>query len=94
MTWLGIVLLGLVLIPVLAILIDSPIVRALARRVEGPVDAAPPPVLELAKKVQLLEEEMDDLHRTVQQLQEESQFLQKLLGEGEKRPSLPPGKTP
>lgn len=94
MTVFGLVIVGIILIPVLAILIDSPIVRALARRVEGPVDAAPPPVLELAKKVQLLEEEMDDLHRTVQRLQEENQFLQKLLEEGGKRPSLPPGRTP
>ena len=82
---------ALLLIPILAILIDSPIGRALARRVEGPVEAAPPPVLELAKKVQLLETEMDDLHRAVEQLQEENQFLQKLLEDGGRRSSLPPG---
>jgi hypothetical protein len=84
-------ILAVLLIPVLAILIDSPIGRALARRVEGPVDAAPPPVMELAKKVQLLEAEMDDLHRTVEHLQEENQFLQKLLEDGGRRSSLPPG---
>lgn len=83
--------LAILLVPVMAILIDSPIGRALARRVEGPVEAAPPPVLELAKKVQLLETEMDDLHRAVEQLQEENQFLQKLLEDGGRRSSLPPG---
>ena len=88
---LGLIIFAIVLVPVMAILIDSPIGRALARRVEGPVEAAPPPVLELARKVQLLEAEMDDLHRTVEQLQEENQFLQKLLEDGGRRSSLPPG---
>ncbi|HET7041990.1 MAG TPA: hypothetical protein VFI13_08215 [Gemmatimonadales bacterium] len=91
---LGLVILALLLVPVMAILIDSPLGRALARRVEGPVEAAPPPVLELAKKVQLLEAEMDDLHHAVEQLQEENQFLQKLLQDGGRRASLPPGPTP
>lgn len=84
-------ILAVLLIPVMAILIDSPIGRALARRVEGPVEAAPPPVIELARKVELLEAEMDDLHRTVEHLQEENQFLQKLLEDGGRRSSLPPG---
>jgi hypothetical protein len=75
----------------LALLIESPIGRAFARRVEGPTEAAPPPVLELAKKVQLLEAEMDDLTRAVEQLQEENQFLQKLLEDGGRRSALPPG---
>ena len=88
---LGLIILAIVLVPVMAILIDSPIGRALARRVEGPVEVAPPPVLELARKVELLEAEMDDLHRTVAQLQEENQFLQKLLEDGGRRSSLPPG---
>ena len=88
---LGLIILAIVLVPVMAILIDSPIGRALARRVEGPVEAAPPPVLELARKVELLEAEMDDLHRTVERLQEENQFLQKLLEDGGRRSSLPPG---
>ena len=87
----GLVILAVLLIPVMAILIDSPIGRALARRVEGPVEAAPPPVMELAKKVQLLEAEMDDMRRDVEALREENQFLQKLLEDGGRRSSLPPG---
>lgn len=85
------VIFAVLMVTVLAILIDSPIARALARRVQGPVDAAPPPVMELAKKVQLLEAEMDDLHRDVESLREENQFLQKLLEDGGRRSSLPPG---
>lgn len=78
------------LVPIMAIMMDSPIGRALARRLEGPVEAAPPPVMELAKKVQLLEAEIDDLHRAVEGLQEENQFMQKLLEDGGRRQALPP----
>jgi len=85
------IILAVLLVSVMAILIDSPIARAFARRVEGPVEAAPPPVMELAKKVQLLEAEMDDLQRSVEHLQEENQFLQNLLEDGGRRSSLPPG---
>ncbi|HEU4569211.1 MAG TPA: bZIP transcription factor [Gemmatimonadales bacterium] len=90
MIW-GILLLAVLLIPISAILMDSPIGRALARRLEGAPDAPPPPMVELAKKVELLEAEVDDLHRAVEQLQEENQFLQKLLEDGGRRPTLPPG---
>jgi hypothetical protein len=78
------------LVPIMAIMMDSPIGRALARRLEGPVEAAPPPLVELAKKVELLEAEIDDLHRSVEVLQEENQFMQKLLEDGGRRQALPP----
>jgi len=87
---LGLVFLAILLIPIIAILMESPIGRALARRLEGPVEAAPPPLVELAKKVQLLEAEIDDLHGTVEALQEENQFIQKLLEDGGRRQALPP----
>jgi hypothetical protein len=76
---------------IMAILVDSPIGRAFARRLEGPLEATPPPLVELAKKVQLLEAELDDLHRAVEGLKEENQFMQKLLEEGGRRQVLPPG---
>ena len=85
------VILAVLLVSVMAILIDSPIARALARRVEGRVEVAPPPVMELAKKVELLESEMDEMRRDVEVLREENQFLQKLLEDGGRRSSLPPG---
>lgn len=86
----GILILAVILVPIMAILMDSPIGRAVARRLEGPTEAAPPPLIELAKKVQLMESEIDDLHRAVESLQEENQFLHSLLESGPRRPALPP----
>jgi len=89
MMFLGIILLVALMIPIIGILIDSPIGRALARRVEGP-QQIPPGVADLAQRVQLLEGEVDDLNRSVQQLQEENQFLQRLLEDSATRAPLPP----
>jgi len=73
--------------------VDSPIGRALARRLEGP-QQAPPALTELAKKVELLEAEVDDLARSVQTLQDENAFLQRLLEDPAQRASLPPPQRP
>ncbi|MBL8978399.1 MAG: hypothetical protein JNM53_08305 [Gemmatimonadetes bacterium] len=93
MAFLGIILLVALLIPIVGIVIDSPIGRALARRLEGP-DQVPPPIADLARKVDLLESEMEELQRNVQLLQEENQFLQRLLEDQPGRSSLPPPKAP
>jgi hypothetical protein len=93
MIFLGIILLVALLIPIMGIIIDSPVGRALARRLEGPEQPAPG-LSDLARKVDLLEGEVDDLNRAVQQLQEENQFLQRLLEEGPSRPSIPPPRQP
>jgi hypothetical protein len=90
MMFLGILLLVALMIPIVGIVIDSPIGRAIARRMEGP-ETAPANLADLARKVELLESEIDDLQRNVQTLQEENQFLQRLL-EDNPRPSLPPPK--
>lgn len=89
----GVVLLVALMIPLLGIAVDSPIGRAIARRLLGPVDA-PPLVAELARKVELLEAEVDDLTRSVEVLREESQFLQRLLEDSASRPTLPPRQLP
>lgn len=89
----GIILLVALMIPIFGILVDSPIGRAIARRLEGPEQAIPANVSELARKVELLEAEVDDLTRAVETLREENQFFQKLLEDQASRPSLPP-KTP
>ncbi|HEY8105134.1 MAG TPA: hypothetical protein VIE46_03445 [Gemmatimonadales bacterium] len=86
------VLLVALMIPIVGIVIDSPIGRALARRLEGP-EQAPPGLGELAKKVELLEAEVDDLTRAVKGLEEENQFLQRLL-ESSPRATLPPPAGP
>ena len=88
----GLVLLVVLIIPVFAILTDSPLGRALARRVEGR-NAPPPELLELSERVELLSGEVDDLTRVVETLREENQFLQRLLEEGGGRRPLPPGSS-
>jgi hypothetical protein len=88
MMFLGIILLVALLIPIVGIVIDSPIGKALARRLEGP-EATPPDLKELSREVEVLRGEVDDLQRSVQSLQEENQFLQRLLEDHPGRSSLP-----
>jgi hypothetical protein len=88
----ALILLVALLIPIMGIVVDSPIGRALARRLEGP-EATPPALNELAKKVELLEAEVDDLMRSVQSLQDENAFLQRLLDPSQ-RSTLPPAQNP
>ncbi len=89
MSVIALFLLVALLIPILGIVVDSPIGRALARRLEGP-QQTPPDVLALAKRVELLEAEVDDLTRGLQSLQDENAFLQRLLADPSSRPTLPP----
>jgi len=92
MSIIALILLVALLIPIMGIVVDSPIGRALARRLEGP-QATPPALADLAKKVDLLEAEVDDLMRSVQGLQDENAFLQRLLEDQSQRPTLPPPRT-
>jgi hypothetical protein len=93
MSVIALVLVIALLIPIMGIIVDSPIGRALARRLEGPQES-PPGLAELAKKVELLEAEVDDLNRSVQTLQDESAFLQRLLEDPSQRATLPPPPRP
>jgi spore germination protein GerM len=92
MSVIALILLVALLIPIIGIVIDSPIGRALARRLEGPQEV-PPALSDLAKKVELLEAEVDDLTRSVRNLEEENQFFQRLLTESPQRSTLPPPST-
>jgi hypothetical protein len=92
MMFLGILLLVALMIPIVGIVIDSPIGKAIARRLEGP-EQVPTSLADLSKKVEFLETEVEELHRAVQGLQEENQFLQRLL-EDNPRSSLPPPSKP
>jgi hypothetical protein len=75
-------------IPITAILLDSPLGRSLARRMEGTPDTGPTlDVRELQRKVELLETEVEELTRTLAATREEMQFVQRLL---EKPKSQPP----
>jgi hypothetical protein len=93
MRYLELILLAVLLIPIFAILTDSPLGRALARRLEGRT-ATPQELTDLAKRVDVLEGEVQDLETTVTSLKEENQFLQRLLEDGGGRPPLPPKQAP
>jgi uncharacterized SAM-binding protein YcdF (DUF218 family) len=93
MSVIALILLFALLIPIMGIVVDSPIGRALARRLEGPQEI-PPALTELAKKIELLEAEVDDLTRSVQALQDENVFLQRLLEDPPQRVTLPPPQSP
>jgi uncharacterized SAM-binding protein YcdF (DUF218 family) len=93
MSVIALILLVALLIPIIGIVVDSPIGRAIARRLEGPQEI-PPALTELAKKIELLEAEVDDLARSVQTLQDENAFLQRLLEDPSQRATLPPPPRP
>jgi spore germination protein GerM len=93
MSVIALILLVALMIPIIGIVVDSPIGRALARRLEGP-QQVPPTLTDLAKKVDLLEAEVDDLARSVQTLQDENAFLQRLLEDPSQRVTLPPPPHP
>ncbi|HKV74745.1 MAG TPA: hypothetical protein VJN95_09520 [Gemmatimonadales bacterium] len=92
MVLLGLIILVVLMIPLLSIVLDSPVGRALGRRLEGG-EAAPTGVADLVKRVELLEGEVDDLHRSLTAVQEENAFLQRLIEDSPSRGSLPPPKT-
>lgn len=89
---LGLILLVALMIPIVGILVDSPIGRAIGRRLEGPEPVAG--LADLARKVEVLEGELEELTRAVEVLREESQFMHRLLEEGGSRSSLPPPASP
>jgi methyl-accepting chemotaxis protein len=90
MAFLGLILLVALMIPIIGIVIDSPIGRAIARRLEGP-EQLPVSAGDLLKRLEAVESEVEDLQRSLQTLQEENQFLQQLLEDSSRRPAIPPG---
>ena len=82
-----IVLLVALMIPLVAVILDSQVGRALAARLEGGRN-----VDTLAdRRLAALEGEVDRLTRELQRLDEESEFLHKLLEEKRAPGALPPG---
>ena len=91
MLWPAVILIAL-LIPLTAIVLDSPVVRAwVERRHGGGGDEAMPELRELAKRVAYLETEFDNVTRQLGQLQEEHQFLQRLLEDPTRRQAATKG---
>ena len=67
------------MIPIVAILVDSPLGRSIAHRLEGGSAGGGGDILNLQQKVELLEGEIEELHRSVSGMKEELQFVQRLL---------------
>jgi uncharacterized protein YlxW (UPF0749 family) len=78
---LAVVLILALMIPIAAILVDSPLGKSVARRMEGSANdgAATPELRDMQRKVELLETEIEDLSRSVTGMREELQFMQRLL---------------
>lgn len=76
---LALILVVALMIPIVAILIDSPVGRALGRRLESSGDGPPGNVQQLQRKVDLLETDVEDLTRQLTGLRDEVQFVQRLL---------------
>jgi uncharacterized protein YlxW (UPF0749 family) len=89
MSLLLIVLLVALMIPLVAVVLDSQVGRALAARLEGGRSAESLSERRLAA----LEGEVDRLNRELQRLDEESEFLHRLLEEKRAPGALPPGES-
>jgi NADH:ubiquinone oxidoreductase subunit 3 (subunit A) len=59
---LAIILIVALLIPVAAILVDSPLGKSVARRMEGATNGAGPELRDVQRKVELLESEVEELN--------------------------------
>ncbi len=76
------------LIPILAIVLDSPVGRALAGRLERKGLGEPPDMM--AERMAFLEGELERLTTEVRKLEDESQFMHELLTERQPTEALPP----
>ena len=78
------------LIPILAIVLDSPVGRAMAGRMER--RGLPPGDDDLtSERLSYLEGEVERLNTEMRRLEEESQFLNQLLTDRPASKALPPG---
>ena len=85
--WALMVVILILMIPLLAIVIDSQIGQALARRI-----AREPPPGELEARVDALEGELKYLGESVESLRDEAVFIRSLVeGRSEPEAALPPG---
>jgi hypothetical protein len=85
-----VILLVALMIPILAIVMDSPAVRKVLESRHGVETGR---VAELSQKVEILEDQVDDLTRAIEGLKEEQLFLHRLLENPERQAQskrLPP----
>lgn len=76
---LSVVLVGALMVVLAAILVDSPLGRSWARRLEGPGSVTSTELQDIQRKVDLLEGEIDELRRALGGMREEVQFVNRLL---------------
>lgn len=76
---LSVVLVGALIVVLAAILVDSPLGRSWARRLEGPAEITGTELQNLQRKVDLLEGEMEEMRRSLSGMKEEVQFVNRLL---------------
>jgi hypothetical protein len=87
-----VVLLVALMIPITAILVDSPLGRSFARRLEGGDGAeggaggtGGAAVRRLERRVDVLETDLEELNRSISGMREELQFVQRLLEDPRKK---------
>ena len=87
-----VVLLVALMIPITAILVDSPLGRSMARRLEaGDGDGGGTGVgksagmRQLERRVEVLETDLEELNRSITGMREELQFVQRLLEDPRKK---------
>jgi hypothetical protein len=86
MMW-SVFLILVLLIPLTAVILDSSLGRAIARRIEGGLPGE--------DRVSALESEVERLGKEMERLQEQTEFVTRLLEErteGSGGPQLPPGR--
>jgi len=88
MLWAVVILVAL-MIPLTAIVLDSPVVRAWVDRMHGGEIEGTPEVKELSKKVGIIEAELESVTRQLAQIQEEHQYMQRLLEDPAQRAAAP-----
>jgi hypothetical protein len=82
-----VVLLVALMIPITAILLDSPLGRSVARRLEGqgPGDGGGQGMRQLERRLEALETDLEDVNRSLAGMREELQFVQRLLEDPTKK---------
>ena len=82
---LAVILVVALMIPVAAILVDSPLGRSIARRLETQGEGGSASLRQLERRIEALEGELEDLNRSLAGAREEIQFMQHLLEDPRKK---------
>jgi hypothetical protein len=82
---LAVILIVALMIPIAAILVDSPLGRSFARRLEGSGDGGGAGLRQLERRLETLESDLEDLNRSLAGMREEIQFVQHLLEDPNKK---------